>query len=90
MGQNKNENNNSRYKGIYNYTKRNYYSVNVRFPIEWKTDIQNISNGKIQRFIIDCVGEKIGKQYKPIDLIEKLKRNATEKQIDETTETKTD
>ena len=90
MGQDKNKNSKASYKGIYNYTKRNYYSVNVRFPIEWKKDIQDMANGKIQRFIIECIGEKIGKTYTPIDLIEKLKEKSAKKYGDTTTETKTD
>ena len=57
------------YRANRKYEKENYYIVSVRFPADWKSDIKAHGKKSVQSFIIDCVGEKIGRKYNPIDLI---------------------
>ena len=72
-----NKKSNAVYRATRKYEKQNYYCVNIRFPKEWETEIKGVANGKIQAFIISAVGEKIGREYKPKDLIAEKKKQAT-------------
>ena len=75
----------SKTNAVYNanrkYEKNNYYIVSVRFPKTWEHEIKKQSDGKIQKFIIDCVGKVINKEYNPSYLIERKKREKQEREI---------